>query len=252
MENQLLERAFEKMGARVRVEEPRSSRFLRSTGGVRLDIRRDKKGEYFLVSKPTADRTELVVLDVQPEDRHLLLLTRDGKKKARFLAGHDERHWFVAAIPEATPISTVRAAKAALKPKPVQEVPAGVIRQGEWFFVPRLEEKIDEKLILHNEPLTRGARSKPHRCQDLVRVGGVTVYVNSKHPNGLPEREYAKLDAQAKKLGMWRVMRRDARVFVRGRIRHSDHKTVILRGWHEVLMNTEHQSLAMQHVAFLD
>ena len=63
--------------------------------------------------------------------------------------------------------------------------------------------------------------------------------------------EYAKLDAQAKKSG-WRVMRRNARVFVRGRIRHSDHETIVLRGWHEVLMNTENQSLAMQHVAFLD
>jgi hypothetical protein len=252
MENELLERAFEKMGARLKVEEPRSSRFLRpKASAIRLDVRRDKKGEYFLVSKPVEDKTELVVLDVEPEDRHLLLLTRDGKKKARFLAGHDERHWFVAAIPEATPISTVRAAKTALKPKPIREVSGGVIRQGEWFFVPRPEEKIDEKLVLHNEPLTRGARSKPHRCQDLVRTGGVTVYVNASHPNGLPEAAYAKLDAQEKK-GGWRVMRRDARVFVRGRIRHSDHKTIILRGWHEVLMNTENQSMAMQHVAFLD
>jgi hypothetical protein len=83
-------------------------------------------------------------------------------------------------------------------------------------------------------------------------MGGVTVYVNASHPTGLPEREYAKLDAQAKKSGGWRVMRRDARVFVRGRIRHSDHKTIVLRGWHEVLMNTENQSLAMRHVAFLD
>jgi hypothetical protein len=39
---------------------------------------------------------------------------------------------------------------------------------------------------------------------------------------------------------------------VRGRIRHSDHKTIVLRGWHEVVMNTENESLAMQHVAFLD
>jgi hypothetical protein len=92
MENELLERAFGKMGARLKVEEPRSSRFLRPKAtAIRLDVRRDKKGEYFFVSKSKEDKTELVVLDVEPEDRHLLLLTRAGKKKARFLAGHDER-----------------------------------------------------------------------------------------------------------------------------------------------------------------
>jgi hypothetical protein len=252
MKDKLLVQSFEKMGARVVVKEPFRSRFLRPNlnSPFRFDVRRDKKGEYFLLSKSEGDKTELVVLDVQPEDRHLLLLTREGKKKARFLAGHDERHWFVAAIPEKTPVSTVRAAKSALKPAPVREA-SGVIRQGEWFFIPRPKAKIDEKWVLHNEPITRGQGSKPHRCQDLCRTGGVTVYVNSSYPNGLPEAEYAKLDAKTKKSG-WRVMRRDARVFVRGRIRHSDHKTIVLPGWHEVLMNTENQSLAMQHVAFLD
>jgi hypothetical protein len=41
-------------------------------------------------------------------------------------------------------------------------------------------------------------------------------------------------------------------VFVRGRIRHPDHKAVTLHGWHRVVMNTEGQSRAMRHVAFLD
>jgi hypothetical protein len=39
---------------------------------------------------------------------------------------------------------------------------------------------------------------------------------------------------------------------VKGRIRHPDHKTIELAGWHQVLMNTEHQSAAMQNLAFLD
>jgi hypothetical protein len=249
MEDKLLTQSFEKMGARVKVTEAHRSRFLRpnATSSLRFDVRRDKKGEYFLLSKAAEDKTELVVLDVQPDDRHLLLLTREGKKKARFLAGHDERHWFVAAIPEKTPVSTVRAAKIALKPAPVKEA-SEVIRQGEWFFIPRPEEKIDEKLVLHNEPLTRGRGSKPHRCADLVRTGGETVYV--KGSQIVTETAYAKLDAYLKK--GWQVMRRNARVFVRGRIRHSDHKTIVLTTWHEVLMNTENQSLAMQHVAFLD
>ena len=41
-------------------------------------------------------------------------------------------------------------------------------------------------------------------------------------------------------------------VFVRGKVRHADHKTIVLSGWHQVLMNTETQAVAMRHVAFID
>ena len=47
-------------------------------------------------------------------------------------------------------------------------------------------------------------------------------------------------------------MRRNPKVYVRGRVRHPDHKTVMLDGWHEVLSNTENLSHAMRNVAFLD
>ena len=47
-------------------------------------------------------------------------------------------------------------------------------------------------------------------------------------------------------------MRRNPKVYVRGRVRHSDHKTVVLGVWHEVLSNTENFSHAMRNVAFLD
>jgi hypothetical protein len=47
-------------------------------------------------------------------------------------------------------------------------------------------------------------------------------------------------------------MTRDAVVYARGRVRHADHRTITLHGWHRVLMNTEGQSRAMRNVAFLD
>ncbi len=50
----------------------------------------------------------------------------------------------------------------------------------------------------------------------------------------------------------WRVMQRNPLVYARGRIRHADHKTIVLHGWHRVLMNTEHQAVAMRNVVFLD
>jgi hypothetical protein len=72
---------------------------------------------------------------------------REGKDKSKFLCGHDERHWFVAGIPETAPVGTVRQAKEALKPAEVLSAQAGkrlrakarnrrknasFVRQGEW------------------------------------------------------------------------------------------------------------------------
>jgi hypothetical protein len=49
-----------------------------------------------------------------------LLLVRGAGEKRKFLCGQDERHWFVAAIPESAPVGTVRQAKEALKPPDVR------------------------------------------------------------------------------------------------------------------------------------
>jgi hypothetical protein len=65
-----LERAFARMGARV--EFGQLLRRNRLSGrmvseGLALDVRQDRNGEYFLISRAQASTTELVVLDVQPE-----------------------------------------------------------------------------------------------------------------------------------------------------------------------------------------
>ena len=41
-------------------------------------------------------------------------------------------------------------------------------------------------------------------------------------------------------------------VFAKGEVRHSDHNTIVLHEWHEVLMNRENQSRTMRNVAFID
>jgi hypothetical protein len=255
------------MGARV--EFGQLTRRNRRSGRVvsedlALDVRQDRHGEYFLISRAQASTTELVVLDVQPKDRHLLLLSRSAAEKHRFLLGHDERHWFVAGIPESTPVSRVRDAKQALKPDLVQSSERGVrtkyrdrrsnaarIRQGEWFFVPAPQVRVELLLVLRNEPIARGG-GKPHVCEELYRFGGETVYVSPGAPNGLTDEEYRALSEGERNRWNWRVMRRNPKVYVRGRVRHHDHKTVVLDGWHEVLSNTENLSHAMRNVAFLD
>ena len=47
-------------------------------------------------------------------------------------------------------------------------------------------------------------------------------------------------------------MTRNASVYARGTVRHSDHETIRLPFWHRVLMNTETQTRTMAKVAFLD
>jgi hypothetical protein len=269
MNTNLLDNKFARMGARLKFAD-RPARRVRSTAvAVSLDVQTDRKGEFFQIMTPPGVEAEVAVLDVQPADRHLLLLVREGKDKSKFLCGHDERHWFVAGIPESAPVGTVRQAKEALKPAEVQSAQArhglgakarcrrknaAYVRQGEWFFLPVADLTVDEKLILRDEPLSRGNGGKPHWAELCYRTGGETVYVCSRHPNGVTEAQYKVIlsgNPKAKGWG-WRTMRRNPGVYVKGRIRHPDHATIILRGWHQVVMNTEGQSKAMRNVAFLD
>jgi hypothetical protein len=260
----MLERKFTRMGARLKVTEP-----VHQDGGVRLDVRTDGEGEFFEIIRGATAGEQVEVLDLRPADRHLLLMVRQDGAKSKFLCGHDERHWFVAAIPEAAAVGTVRSAKEALKPAPVQDAQARLgldaaarnrrknaayRRQGEWFFIPAPDLRVSEKQALRAEPITRGNGSKPHWAEFCYRTGGQAVYVCPRYPNGVNERLYRHLlehEPGSKNWG-WRVMRVDAEVYVRGRIRHADHKTIKLSGWHRVLMNTENQAIAMRNVAFLD
>lgn len=273
-----LKRYFTQMGARVKVLEgfapARNWAMARMSDGSRrivLDIRRDKHGEFFEIRTAPGSDQEIVVLNVEPREKHLLLLSRQfGERgqilaKQKFLCGHDERHWFVAAIPEDEPVSTVAGAKIALKPGGVRKREgllgvsrkasfrrrnAAFVRQGEWFFVPAALEA-NPLLVLKNEPLSRGNGGKPHWAEECYRSGGDTVYVSARYPSGLTVEEYQKLPASERNVG-FNVMKRDAAVFVRGKMTHPDHATLKLVGWHQVFMNTENRSSAMRFLAFLD
>jgi hypothetical protein len=268
MDTKLLDIKFARIGARLKLAD-RPARRSRTTGIISLDVHTDRKGEYFEIVRQSEADAEIAVLDVQPADRHLLLLVREGKDKSKFLCGHDERHWFIAGIPEKAPVGTVRQAKEALKPAEVLSAQAGkrlrakarnrrknaaFIRQGEWFFVQVPSFVVDEKLVLRNEPLRRGNGGKPHWTEFCYRTGGETVYVCSRHPNGVTESQYKSILANSPKAKGWgwRTMSRNPGVYVRGRVRHADHATITLHSWHRVLMNTEGQSKAMKNVAFLD
>jgi hypothetical protein len=258
MSTEMLERRFAKIGARVKVSGD-------GLGEPRIDVRSDRRGEFFEVwFAGRGNAVELEVIDVACAERHLLLLARAGEEKSKFLCGHDERHWFVAAVPEsARGVTGVRTAKAALQPPLVREAierarpkdafrrrSAAYIRQGEWFFVPAPELAPPVTMVLFDEPLSRG-RGKPHVMQFAHRRGGQVVWVSRRYPGGITDVQYRRL-TDAQRRGPWSRLIRDPEVFAKGAIRHPDHATVVLRGWHRVAMNTEQAARAMRHVVFLD
>jgi hypothetical protein len=264
MLHDVLERQFENIGARVKTGPL-------DRGDLRINVLRDRRGEYFHLRINDSVVKDVFALNASPKDRHLLLLakTEDDKglvQKQRFLCGHDEKAWFVAAIPGTA--STVQSAMEALKPTLVRQELVrkhvrsrarnrrknkAFVRQGEWFFVPVPSLIVDETQVIRHEPLRRGA-GKPHRCEFVYRTGGESVYVSPQHPNGVTEEKYAQLLSRKPSLRKlrWVVMRRNSGVFVKGRVSHPDHRAIHLNGWHQVVMNTETQAPAMRHVAFLD
>jgi hypothetical protein len=269
MEQQLLESRFARMGARLKLEDGGTRARGGGAGRYSIDVRHDGKGEFFEIRTGSEAALEFEIVDLQAAERHLLLLVREGESKQKFLCGHDERQWFVAAVPDAGGIATVQTAMEALKPVEVRQAQArrrvktadrnrrkteAYVRQGEWFFLPAPNLKVDERLVLRNEPLSRGQGSKPHLLEFSYRSGGEAVYVCPEYPSGVSEREYSRLQRTnpASRGWNWQVRRRNPELYVKGRVSHPDHKTIELREWHRVLMNTENQSAAMRNVAFLD
>ncbi len=64
-----LAQKFERLGARVKFD-------LLKDGELRLDVRRDEEGEFFDLRFNPRVVSDLQALDVQPRDRHLLLMAR--------------------------------------------------------------------------------------------------------------------------------------------------------------------------------
>lgn len=208
--------------------------------------------------------TLAVVSDCRPAERHLVLrLQNPGAKPERFLCGFDERHWFVAAVTG----TTVPAAKDSLMPGAVREVAAraglrhadwhrrhtsAFIRQGEWFFVPAGID-VDPLRIHRREPLVRPGGGKPHLVDELVRGTGEMVWHHPRHAsNGLNDAQRAALPPVIRRESGWsrrlRVLR-EGSVLARGAVRHPDHATIYLAGWHRVYINSE---VRLASLGFLD
>lgn len=160
------------------------------------------------------DRTKVKVVG---EDKlHVCIERRTNARKRHFLCGRDERQLFICQLPR--PVTTVRSAHEVLQAPAVALSTGRVLRQGEWFFVEPVADELSAlaiavcslRAVMHKSvPIGRGGH--PHVAEELVvvpatRVGKVVV---------------------------------GSTVFVRGRVRHADHDTVVLRSWAKVVRNAE-------------
>jgi len=273
--NEILPRQFEHIGASLKLEEPAERLIEQDPHYHHVDVQPGKNGEIFIISC-LPSRFRLQVLQSDARNQHLLLMMQNTKNGEihKYLCGHDERHWFAAAIPEEARAKNIREAKEALLPPEAEEAlhtrdvrkknklnrsnPA-YLRQGEWFFIPEKLQLKGNEPIHRNEPLQRSAGANPHIAEEIIRTGGETVFINALHaPDGLTEEEFEQFKKEHDEesgRGWNRRFRRRIRgalVYARGKVRHPDHATVELRGWHRVVPNTEDQAEARRHLVFLD
>ena len=265
-----LQRHFARIGAELRVDVA-SARDWRGT--YALDLETTRRGERFAltVREDLLPDLSMQAVNVRRDIRHLLLVAthraeRGAYTKEKYLCGHDERHWFVASVPDVGGVTRVEDAMEALKPSGVVQAQqfrgvrakdwhkrhnAGFIRQGEWFFVPMPTFQVPPMHETHrHEPIRRG-RGKPHVIEEVYREGGFVVYVCQQYPQGLRQAAYrALLLSSPEKARMgWYVRQADPILYARGTVRHPDHKTIVLPFWHRVFVNGEPQS---SHVWYID
>ena len=164
------------------------------------------------------------VIKREPGSIHVTVLRRVSGEKRHLLLGLDEMgHPFVAQL--ARGVHSLKDAHEALKPEELQGLRVRgrgknyrhgrndrkVFRQGEWFFIettPTEQEAIDEKMIERKTRIGLSADDRhirangtPHIAAELVSCPGA--------------------------------------VYVRGAIRHPDHKTIRFHDWMRVVRNTE-------------
>jgi len=259
-----LTKALQKIGARLKVTHRRGSR-----NPLQFNVGTDRQGEFFTLSvNEESEDADVRIVAVDPVlmQALILIVTKDesGKpQKEKLLLGHDERHWFVAGVPEKA--RNIKDAFRLLKPEAARvsqerarvgsktldrRKNKGFIRQGEWFFVPVQFEPDKKTHIYKNEPLQRAPGSTPHVVEKLVRFGGQQVYILN---GGIYTQE--QKDAYVAANGgrqHFQARTQNATVFVTGKVSHKDHKTVYLPGWHEVHLSREPSNTGRSAQGFLD
>ena len=231
-----LKKWFRKARLSLKLErEPPNPNFVDSEDIFQMTIAmrgKTNKREYFRLYKGHEDN-HVQVIDTDPESQQLILMVREPPREfisyelndktgeyenvkrmtpnrvRKYLLGMDEAHLFISELPQEGAINKVKEAHKVLKPEYViasENDREKVKRQGEWFFVPVTPK--ERKLIEENEN-----------------------FAEEKHPIG--GTSWGNVHIADKLLNL------NDETYVKGKIKHVEHKTLKLRDWFKVLRNTE-------------
>lgn len=177
---------------------------------------------------------------VRKEGRSQVIEQFTTAEKRHFLCGMDEQHLFIAQLPCGA--SSVHAAHEALRapevPPTFHDRRSDILRQGEWFFLPvkprevaEVELAIKKGALRRELGIAQAARlaraGRPHVADEIVVLFGEAI-----SPGGPPlSRGVRGAFAPVSASGV--------RIYVRGGVRHPDHKTVEFREFRRVVPNRE-------------
>lgn len=239
---------------------------------VQMDILRNDGKEELRVSVPQGDQAEVKVLSIDPGIQQAVLMIHEPERefvervwnpekresedvvrttseaKRRFLVGMDECHLFIAQLTK--PATTVKQAHEGLRPRSVPAGRAarklGIVRQGEWFFQPaspgeleRVERHVAANGVERNVRIGRGRGWMPGRPH-VVSESVLLVLNETRTPVRRRGRTVAFETV------------RETLELVRGRIKHPDHRTIELHGWHKVFLNTEDRQTLSRFSSWVD
>lgn len=174
--------------------------------------------------------TKIFVDKADPRRGSIVISRKTDDSTRYFLMGVDERQLFISQISQ--PVTTVDQARRCLG-STIQFAEgkrkgSSIDRQGEWFFLETnryqrdyLENLIKKHLIAVHKKVAigqfAGRSGKPHTVDELVVLENNKVLGLLEH--GFPVR--------------------NRQIYIRGAVRHSDHKTVRFSEWREVIANNE-------------
>lgn len=207
------------------VKEPGGRVFWEQAPAFTIKHQKARHGEDWLTQFAQEHRVK--ISDIKKDGDAYWVRRKIPERKRHFLMGRDERQLFMCQL--SRPCTTVQQAHDSLKAPTVRmfegKARGRTVRQGEWFFL-NLEyselEQINEAIKRGSLILRRkvniggefGHRGKPHVADELIVTDSV---------HGGPGSD----------------ARVGGSVFVRGAVRHADHKTVKFSQWHRVVKNVE-------------
>lgn len=241
MNKESLIKSFNKIGATLTIEE---NKIINSP---KINVVKDN----FVILHNPSQESQIDVINISAKERHLLISVKTPSDiKSKVLCGHDERHWFSSELVKRH-VTTVEEAKQSLQPDKIKNISKtlkngerskrhnqGWKRQGEWFFVPVPDfNPPKNSIIKQKDKLIRpGSRSKAHVCDEVYTPSGGGVWVSNQGLE-ISDFKYNKLSEIEK--STYTFQSKVAMAYVRGNVRHPDHKTIYLPCWHEVHLNNE-------------